>query len=155
MRKFLLLCLMAIGYCGTSFAQLTLTPEQELTMLMEGDIVAIWQKTSNKFLYGSNAQNLAYGYPEDAFVESNSGWLWLVEEAEGHLLFHLRIRGVDHMDEKIGIAGFLQGAAERVDRTEDREYVFGLHGQPVHPAEREPEMVRRLWRKPAHLYDGR
>ena len=90
MRKFLLLCLMAIGYCGTSFAQLTLTPEQELTMLMEGDIVAIWQKTSNKFLYGSNAQNLAYGYPEDAFVESNSGWLWLVEEAEGHLLFHLQ-----------------------------------------------------------------
>jgi len=90
MRKFLLLCLMALGYYGTSFAQLTLTPEQELTMLMEGDIVAIWQKTSNKFLYGSNAQNLAYGYPEDAFVESNSGWLWLVEEAEGHLLFHLQ-----------------------------------------------------------------
>ena len=90
MRKFLLLCLMAIGYCGTSFAQFTLAPDQELSVISDGDIVAIWQKTTNRFLYGSSDQNLGFGYAEDAFKESNSGWLFKVEEAEGHFLFLLQ-----------------------------------------------------------------
>lgn len=90
MRKFLLLCLMAIGYCGTSFAQFTLAPDQELSVISDGDIVAIWQKTTNRFLYGSSNQDLGFGYAEDAFKESNSGWLFKVEEAEGHFLFLLQ-----------------------------------------------------------------
>ena len=90
MRKFLLLCLMAIGYCGTSFAQFTLAPDQELSVISDGDIVAIWQKTTNRFLYGSSDQHLGFGYAEDAFKESNSGWLFKVEEAEGHFLFLLQ-----------------------------------------------------------------
>lgn len=90
MRKFLLICLMAIGYCSASLAQLNMVPDVEYGQLQEGDIVAIYNKATTKLLYGSGAQNLGYGLVDDACGEGSQGWLWKVEEAEGHLLFLLQ-----------------------------------------------------------------
>lgn len=90
------MCLVAFGLGASSFAQKSLIPDQELTSLQPGDIVAIWDKATNKFLYGSDAQNLAFGLAEDAFQDGRSGWLWMVEEGEGHLLFRLQTPSGGH-----------------------------------------------------------
>ena len=48
-----------------------------------GKTFAIVNRTDGKALYGTNNQNLAYGAFSDAFVSSNSGYLWKIQTAEG------------------------------------------------------------------------
>jgi len=145
MRKFLLLCLMAIGFCSASVAQLNLVPDVELGVLSDGDIVAIWDKTANKFLYGSYNQNLGYGLAEDAFgtcvndgnTVPTNGWLFKVEEAEGHLLFLLQKRdGGDYgvwgspgylNSQPNGGVSFILGITGKNNETGE-EYEYGQDG---------------------------
>lgn len=125
MRKFLLLCLMAIGFCSASVAQVNYVPEEEYSVLTDGDIVAIYNKATTKLLYGSGAQNLGYGLVEDACGENSQGWLWKVEEAEGHLLFHLQSKnGGDYVP-----WGGAQGYLNAQPGGGWCCFILGLHGE--------------------------
>lgn len=64
--------------------------ENELTSIAENDVVAIYNATSDKFLYGTSAQGLGYETEDKAFITSNSGWLFKVQKYDGHFLFHLQ-----------------------------------------------------------------
>ena len=92
MKKLLLMWIMLLGMGGVIFADgiTSYEPDQELTSIEDGDIVAIYNKAENKYLFGSDAQNLGYGEADNAFASSNSGWLFKVEEHEGHFLFLLQ-----------------------------------------------------------------
>ena len=93
MRKFVLTCLMFLGLGVAAYSQeATLEIDQELQTIQDGDIVAIYNKSDNQFLFGSDNQNLGYDVAEVAFKSTNNGWLFRVQEEEGHYLFHLQSR---------------------------------------------------------------
>ena len=93
MRKFLLTCLMFLGLGALAYAQdAAFEVDQVLESIQDGDIVAIYNKSDNQFLFGSDNQNLGYDVAEVAFKSTNNGWLFRVQEEEGHYLFHLQGR---------------------------------------------------------------
>ena len=93
MRKFFFTCLMFLGLGAVANAQeATFEIDKELKTFEVGDIVAIYNKADNQFLFGSDNQNLGYDVAEVAFKSTNNGWLFKIQEAEGHYLFHLQGR---------------------------------------------------------------
>lgn len=91
MRKLLLSFAMLFGLVGAALAQeVTIVPDRELSSIQEGDIVAIWNKDDNMYLFGTDNQNLGYDVAEVAFLSTNSGYTFRVEQAEGHYLFVLQ-----------------------------------------------------------------
>lgn len=98
MRKIFLTCLMLIGLVSAAFAkEAEIVIDQELKTFNVGDIVALYNKDDGQFLYGSNNQNLGYGPAEEALLSTNNGYLFKIQEAEGHYLFHLQaVEGGDY-----------------------------------------------------------
>lgn len=93
MRKLFLTCLMIIGLGAVANAQeAAFEIDEELKTFEDGDIVALYNKADNQFLFGSDNQNLGYDVAEVAFKSTNNGWLFKIQEAEGHYLFHLQGR---------------------------------------------------------------
>lgn len=92
MKKLLLSCMMLLGMTGAAFADeiTSYGPDEIKTSIAVGDIFAIYNATEEKFLFGSGAQNLGYDVNTKAFLASNSGWLFKLQEAEGHYLLHLQ-----------------------------------------------------------------
>lgn len=94
MRKIFLTCLMLIGLVSAAFAkEAEIVIDKELKTFEVGDIVALYNKADGQFLYGSDNQNLGYGPKEEALLSTNNGYLFKIQEAEGHYLFHLQGTG--------------------------------------------------------------
>ena len=94
MRKLLLSITMLFGLVGAALAQeVTIVPDKVLDGIQEGDVVAIWNKDDDMFLYGKDNQNLGYDVAEVAFLSTNTGYTFKVEQAEGHYLFLLQTPG--------------------------------------------------------------
>lgn len=91
MRKFFLTCLMFLGLGAVANAQeAAFEIDEELQSFQDGDVVALYNKSDNQYLYGTDNQNLGYNVAEEAFKPTNSGWLFKIQEAEGHYLFLLQ-----------------------------------------------------------------
>lgn len=83
--------LLGLGVAANA-QETTLKVDQKLESIQDGDIVAIYNESDNQFLYGKDNQNLGYDVAEVAFQSTNNGWLFRVQEEEGHYLFHLQGR---------------------------------------------------------------
>ena len=107
MKKILLLGIMLLGMGGVIHAEdvTSYEPDEEKTSIAAGDIVAIYNKADDKFLYGSGAQNLAYDVAGKAFVSSNSGWLFKVENITVDKKNYFLLRLITPANEEYNIWG--------------------------------------------------
>ena len=65
-------------------------PDEVLTEVKAGDIFAIYDSATEKYLFGSGAQDLGFDTADNAFKNTNPGWLFKLSELAGHYVLQLQ-----------------------------------------------------------------
>lgn len=93
---------------------------------LEGQTFAIVNEAEGKALYGSNDQNLGYGAFSEAFAETNTGYLWTIEESTVESGYLLRLQTIAGNPYTIwGSPGYLN--SQFADQ--DCSFILGLNNQ--------------------------
>lgn len=103
MKKFLLTlaCLLSFGSIALADDVKSFEPTTEyktINELQEAGKFSIVNKADGKALFGSNAQNLAYDVYTKAYVSTNSGYMWRLDDAggDGYYLQLIDSKGLDY-----------------------------------------------------------
>lgn len=96
---------------------------------LNGKTFAIYNADNGMAIYGTNAQNLGYGNYYDAVKETNSGYYYRIESADGHYRLHLqKLEGGDYTFDAWGGTNH-PGYLNSQPLTGTVSFVLGLNGQ--------------------------
>ena len=131
MKKLLLMWIMLLGMGGVISADdaIVYVPDVEKTSIAAGDIFAIYNKTDNKYLYGSGAQNLGYDIDTNAFASTNSGWLFKAENVTVDEKNYLLLRLITPTGENYFFWGWADGYLNSQPATGSCSFLLGLNNQ--------------------------
>ena len=126
MRKlFTFLLTVVFVSVASSLRAASYEPDEVLTSVSVGDIFAIYNSADDKYLYGIDNQNLGYDIADNALQDSNSGYLFKLEELAGHYVLILQNPGGGNYN-FWGTDGYLNSQPVETGWC---SFIYGLQGE--------------------------